>query len=66
VSILRAEATLAIFVPRRDSIRLRSSAFDELLMLASSLLMGDTGTTRHQLAASVQVLCDQPDVGATG
>ena len=29
---------------------------DELRMLAASLLMAGTDTTRHQLAASVQVL----------
>ena len=34
---------------------------DELLMLAGSLLMAGTDTTRNQLAASVQVLCDHPD-----
>ena len=34
---------------------------DELLMLANGLLVGGTDTTRHQLAASVQVLCDHPD-----
>ena len=30
-------------------------------MLAGSLLMAGTDTTRNQLAASVQVLCDHPD-----
>ena len=34
---------------------------DELLMLAGALLMAGTDTTRNQLAASVQVLCDHPD-----
>ena len=34
---------------------------DELLMLAGNLLMAGTDTTRNQLAASVQVLCDNPD-----
>ena len=34
---------------------------DELRMLAASLLMAGTDTTRNQLAASVQVLCDHPD-----
>ena len=34
---------------------------DELLMLAGSLLMAGTDTTRNQLAASMQVLCDHPD-----
>ena len=34
---------------------------DELLMLAGSLLMAGTDTTRNQFAASVQVLCDHPD-----
>jgi cytochrome P450 len=34
---------------------------DELRMLVASLLMAGTDTTRNQLAASVQVLCDNPD-----
>jgi cytochrome P450 len=34
---------------------------DELRMLAAALLMGGTDTTRHQLAASLHVLCDHPD-----
>lgn len=34
---------------------------DELRMLVAALLMAGTDTTRHQLAASVQVLCDHPD-----
>ena len=34
---------------------------DELLSLAGGLLMAGTDTTRNQLAASVQVLCDHPD-----
>ena len=34
---------------------------DELLMLAGGLLMAGTDTTRNQVAASVQVLCDHPD-----
>jgi cytochrome P450 len=34
---------------------------DELLMLAAGLLMAGTDTTRNQVAASVQVLCDRPD-----
>lgn len=33
----------------------------ELRMLAASLLMAGTDTTRNQLAASVQVLCEHPD-----
>jgi cytochrome P450 len=33
---------------------------DELLMLAEGLLMAGTDTTRNQLAAAVQDLCDQP------
>ncbi len=33
----------------------------ELRMLAAGLLMAGTDTTRNQLAASVQVLCDHPD-----
>ena len=33
----------------------------ELRMLAASLLMAGTDTTRNQLAASVHVLCDHPD-----
>jgi cytochrome P450 len=34
---------------------------DELRMLAAGLLMAGTDTTRNQLAASVDVLCDHPD-----
>jgi cytochrome P450 len=34
---------------------------DELLMLAATLLMAGTDTTRNQLAAAVQVFCDHPD-----
>ena len=34
---------------------------DELLMLAGGLLTAGTDTTRNQLAAAVQVLCDHPD-----
>ena len=34
---------------------------DELRMLAASLLMAGTDTTRNQLAASVQALCDRPE-----
>ena len=34
---------------------------DELIMLASTLLAAGTDTTRNQLAATVQVLCDHPD-----
>jgi cytochrome P450 len=34
---------------------------DELLMLAATLLAAGTDTTRNQLAAAVQVLCDHPD-----
>ena len=45
--------------PRRnDGDRL---SVDELRMLAVSLLMAGTDTTRNQLPASVQVLCDRPD-----
>ena len=33
---------------------------DELLMLAATLLGAGTDTTRNQLAAAVQVLCDHP------
>ena len=33
----------------------------ELLMLAGALLIAGTDTTRNQLAAAVQVLCDHPD-----
>lgn len=36
-------------------------AHDELLMLAAVLLTAGTDTTRNQLAASVQVLCEHPD-----
>jgi cytochrome P450 len=41
-----------------DGDRLTS---EELRMLAASLLMAGTDTTRNQLAASIQVLCDHPD-----
>jgi cytochrome P450 len=34
---------------------------DELRMLVAGLLMAGTDTTRNQLAASVQTLCDHPD-----
>lgn len=34
---------------------------DELLMLTATLLGAGTDTTRNQLAAAVQVLCDHPD-----
>ncbi|OBA57578.1 cytochrome [Mycobacterium sp. 1100029.7] len=34
---------------------------DELRMLVSGFLMAGTDTTRNQLAASVQVLCEHPD-----
>jgi cytochrome P450 len=34
---------------------------DELVMLAEGLLMAGTDTTRNQLAAAVQELCDHPD-----
>jgi cytochrome P450 len=34
---------------------------DELRMLAAALLMAGTDTTRNQVAASVDVLCDHPD-----
>jgi cytochrome P450 len=34
---------------------------DELRMTVASLLMAGTDTTRNQLSASVQVLCDHPD-----
>lgn len=34
---------------------------DELRMLASGLLMAGIDSTRNQLAASIQVLCDHPD-----
>lgn len=34
---------------------------DELRMLAAGLLMAGTDTTRNQLAASLHVLCDNPD-----
>jgi cytochrome P450 len=36
-------------------------AHDELLMLAATLLMAGTDTTRNQLAAAVEVFCDHPD-----
>jgi cytochrome P450 len=36
---------------------------DELRMLAAGLLVAGTDTTRNQLAASVDVLCDHPDQG---
>jgi hypothetical protein len=34
---------------------------DELLTLSAALLMAGTDTTRNQLAAAVQVFCDNPD-----
>lgn len=34
---------------------------DELRMLVAALLLAGTDTTRHQLAASVHMLCDHPD-----
>lgn len=34
---------------------------EELRMLVAGFLMAGTDTTRHQLAASVQVLCEHPD-----
>jgi cytochrome P450 len=34
---------------------------DELLMLASGLLMAGTDTTRNQVAAAIYTLCDHPD-----
>jgi cytochrome P450 len=34
---------------------------DELLMIASTVLSAGTDTTRNQLAAAVQVFCDNPD-----
>jgi cytochrome P450 len=34
---------------------------DELLMMAGAVLSAGTDTTRNQLAAAVQVLCDHPD-----
>lgn len=37
---------------------------DELRMLVAGLLMAGTDTTRNQLAASVQILCDHPDLWA--
>ncbi|WP_059016997.1 cytochrome P450 [Mycobacterium sp. M26] len=36
-------------------------SLDELRMLAAGFLMAGTDTTRNQLAASVQVLCEHPD-----
>jgi cytochrome P450 len=41
-----------------DGDRLSS---DELRMLAAGILMAGTDTTRNQLAAAVDVLCDHPD-----
>ncbi|MDA2893859.1 cytochrome P450 [Mycolicibacterium sp. BiH015] len=41
-----------------DGERLNS---DELRMLVAGFLMAGTDTTRNQLAASVQVLCEHPD-----
>lgn len=38
---------------------------DELRMLVAGFLMAGTDTTRNQLAASVQVLCEHPDQWAT-
>ena len=39
---------------------------DELLMLAATLLMAGTDTTRNQLAAAVQVFATIRTVGAAG
>jgi len=36
-------------------------AHDDLLMLAGGLLMAGTDTTRNQLAAAIDTLCDHPD-----
>ena len=41
-----------------DGERLRT---DELRMLAAALLMAGTDTTRNQVAASLDVLCDHPE-----
>ena len=38
-------------------------AHDELLILAATLLMAGTDTTRNQLAAAVQVSADTPNSG---
>jgi cytochrome P450 len=38
---------------------------DELRMLVAGFLMAGTDTTRNQLAASIQVLCEHPDQWAT-
>ena len=38
---------------------------DELRMLAGGILMAGTDTTRNQVAAAVDVLCDHPDQWAT-
>jgi cytochrome P450 len=34
---------------------------DEMVMLAGTILMAGTDTTRNQLAASVEIFCDHPD-----
>jgi cytochrome P450 len=34
---------------------------DELRMLATALLLAGTDTTRNQVAASIEILCDHPD-----
>ena len=36
-------------------------AIEELRMLAAGILMAGTDTTRNQLAAAVDILCDHPD-----
>ncbi len=52
-----------------DLIRAESDGdrltLDELRMLVAGFLMAGTDTTRNQLSASVQVLCEHPDQWAT-
>ena len=53
--------------PPRQSELIRAESdgdrlnLDELRMLVAGFLMAGTDTTRNQLAASVQVLCEHPD-----
>lgn len=48
----------ALIAAEEDGERL---THDELLMLTAGVLMAGTDTTRNQLAASVQALCDHPE-----
>ena len=52
------DLTSALIRAEDDGDRL---THDELIMLASTLLSAGTDTTRNQLAAAVQILCDHPN-----